>query len=83
MAELRTISDNKKRTFYNSQLNRTLPVLVEGRRSDNGMLKGYTNNYVAVLFDGPDNLLGSVANVRLLSLQDDTVLGERVDNHEN
>lgn len=83
VAELRTISDNKKRTFYNSQLNRTLPVLVEGRRSDNGMLKGYTNNYVAVLFDGPDNLLGSVANVRLLSLQDDTVLGERVDNHEN
>lgn len=83
VAELRTISDTKKHDFYTSQLHRTLPVLVEGRRSDQGQLKGFTNNYVAVLFNGPDNLLGSVTNVRLLSLQDGNVIAERVNNHEN
>lgn len=83
VAELRAISDNKKREFYTSQLDSTLPVLVESRRSGDGFLKGFTNNYVAVLFDGPDNLQGSETHVRLLSLQGDTVLGERVRNHEN
>ncbi len=83
VAELRAISDNKKREFYKSQLKSTLPVLVESRRSGDGLLKGFTCNYVAVLFDGPDDLQGSVTNVRLLTLQHDTVLGERVENHEN
>ena len=52
-------------------------------KSGDGFLKGFTNNYVAVLFDGPDNLQGSETHVRLLSLQGDTVLGERAKNHEN
>jgi len=83
VAELRTISDEKKKTFYESQLGRSLPVLVEGRRSKNGLLKGFTNNYVAVNFEGPDSLLNSMTHVRLLLIKDDSVLGERVDNYEN
>ncbi len=47
------------------------------------MLKGYTDNYIAVRFAGPDRLLNSLATVRLLSIKDNSVIGERVDYHEN
>jgi len=81
--ELRKLSDEKKISFYTSQLGSSWPVLVEGRRNKNGLLKGFTNNYVAVNFDGPDDLLGKVTEVRLLSIKDNSVLGERIDNYEN
>jgi hypothetical protein len=42
------------------------------------MLKGFTDNYIAVRFDGPDSLLNSVADVRLLLLKNDSVIGESI-----
>ncbi len=83
VAELRLISDAKKNAFYESQLQQTRPVLVEGRRDSDGMLKGFTDNYIAVRFAGPDSLLNSVTSVRLLIIRDNSVIGERVEQHEN
>lgn len=83
VAELRSISNDKRNTFYQSQLQQIRPVLVEGRRDSDGLLKGFTDNYIDVRFDGPDNLVNSVSSVRLLSVNDNNVIGERVDNHEN
>jgi threonylcarbamoyladenosine tRNA methylthiotransferase MtaB len=76
--QLRTLSDKKKNEFYQSQLNKIRPVLVEGQRDNDGMLKGFTDNYIAVRFDGPDSLLNSVADVRLLLLKNDSVIGESI-----
>ena len=83
VGELRSISNGKRNTFYQSQLQQIRPVLVEGRRDSDGMLKGFTDNYIDVRFDGPDNLVNSVSSVRLLSVNDNSVTGERVDNHED
>jgi threonylcarbamoyladenosine tRNA methylthiotransferase MtaB len=83
VVQLRSISDDKKNGFYQSQLQQIRPVLVEGRRDSDGMLKGFTDNYIAVRFDGPDSLLNSVAAVRLLLLKNNSVIGERVEHHEN
>jgi threonylcarbamoyladenosine tRNA methylthiotransferase MtaB len=83
VVELRSISDEKKNAFYQSQLYQIRPVLVEGRRHSDGMLKGFTDNYIAVRFDGPDSLLNSVTAVRLLLLKNNSVIGERVEHHEN
>ncbi len=83
VVQLRLISDKKKNSFYQSQLHRVRPVLVEGRRDYDGMLKGFTDNYIAVRFDGPDSLLNSVTTLRLLLLKDNSVIGERVEHHEN
>jgi threonylcarbamoyladenosine tRNA methylthiotransferase MtaB len=83
VAELRAISDAKKNDFYRSQLRQIRPVLVEGRRDGDGLLKGFTDNYIAVRFAGPDSLLNSVTPVRLLQLTDNNVIGERADHHEN
>ncbi|MFH0782785.1 MAG: tRNA (N(6)-L-threonylcarbamoyladenosine(37)-C(2))-methylthiotransferase MtaB [Pseudomonadota bacterium] len=76
VADLRQLSDTKKTTFCQSQLGRTWPVLVEGRKDASGMLKGFTANYIAVTFSGPDSLLHGVVPVKLLELQGTSVLGE-------
>ncbi|MBU1565635.1 MAG: tRNA (N(6)-L-threonylcarbamoyladenosine(37)-C(2))-methylthiotransferase MtaB [Proteobacteria bacterium] len=76
VASLRQLSDLKKTAFCQSQLGRTWPVLVEGRRDENGMLKGFTTNYIAVTFLGPDELRHGVVPIKLLELQGNSVFGE-------
>jgi threonylcarbamoyladenosine tRNA methylthiotransferase MtaB len=83
VAQLRSISDEKKIAFYQSQLSQIRPVLVEGQRDSDGLLKGFTDNYISVRFDGPDSLLNSITSVRLLLLEDNNVTGERITHHEN
>lgn len=83
VALLRRLSDEKKMAFYQSQLGCTRPVLVEGTRDSDGMLKGFTDNYIDVRFAGPDHLLNSITTVRLASLKDYWVIGEREDDYEN
>lgn len=80
---LRSISNEKKRAFYQSQLRQTRSVLVEGRRDSDDKLKGFTDNYIDVRFDGPDSLLNSVTSVKLLSVKDNSVVGERKKHNEN
>jgi len=78
VAVLRRLSDEKRTTFYQSQLGRTWPVIVEGRRDEEGLLQGFTANYVAVRFAGPDDLLHGLANVRLQKLHDNHIFGESI-----
>jgi threonylcarbamoyladenosine tRNA methylthiotransferase MtaB len=47
-AQLRSLSEKKKRAFYESQLGRTRPVLFESEIR-NGNMQGYTDNYVRVV----------------------------------
>ncbi|MDD5495639.1 MAG: tRNA (N(6)-L-threonylcarbamoyladenosine(37)-C(2))-methylthiotransferase MtaB [Candidatus Omnitrophica bacterium] len=45
---------------------RSVNVLVESRRDKNsGLLTGYSDNYIKVLFDGPDDLKGNIVPVRI------------------
>lgn len=79
VAALRQLSQEKTHLFYASQLGRTLPVLVEGRRNSSGQLKGFTGNYVSVCFSGPDALCNTIATVRLDRLDDNHVIGNQVE----
>ena len=79
VASLRRLSDDKKQAFYQSQLGRIRPVLVEGSRDKDGLLKGFTDNYIAVRFTGPDQLYNSITSVRLELLKDQWVLGTGTD----
>ncbi len=76
--ELRSLSDTKKRHFYSSQLGRKQNVLVEGTVDSTGRLKGFTDNYIAVRFDGPDSLLNTTTMVQLHSVENNFVLAKRV-----
>ena len=44
---LRILSEKKKMAFYQSQIGKTLPVLWE-HEEKNGMMFGFTDNYVRV-----------------------------------
>lgn len=74
--KLRNLSDSKKKLFYAKQLGRTLTLQVEGKRGKDGLLKGYTNNYTLVHFEGPDTLMRTTVKVLLLENKDQYVLGQ-------
>jgi tRNA A37 methylthiotransferase MiaB len=47
-------------------LHRRLDILVETRRDKmTGSLKGYSDNYIKVHFDGPDELMKSITPVKV------------------
>jgi len=83
VAELRTLGDQQREIFYRSQLGRTLPVLVEGRRDRDGLLQGFSSNYVAICFHGDDHLKNQVVRVRLQELNGPKVQGEVMTSDEN
>jgi threonylcarbamoyladenosine tRNA methylthiotransferase MtaB len=56
--------------IYRSKfLNKILDVLVEKKRDKNsGLLTGYSDNYIKVLFEGDDALMGKMVSLRLEGL---------------
>ncbi len=83
VAKLRELSDSRRDQFYKQQLGKIKTVLVEGKRDKDGHLKGFTDNYIAVRFDGPDVLLNNFATVKLESFHKNHVLGARVNKNES
>ncbi len=55
-ARLRELSDIKKNEFYNSQIGTKHTVIPETYNADNGLWKGWTENYVQVYFQAESNL---------------------------
>jgi tRNA-2-methylthio-N6-dimethylallyladenosine synthase len=75
---LHRLSDLHKRQTaeeYASFLNTPVEVLVE-KRNRNGQLKGRTSCWKKVIFDGPDNLVGSLQKVHLHSFNHETLVGK-------
>ena len=47
-------------------VDKTLDVLVETKRNtQTGMLEGYSKNYIKVLLNGPDSLMGEIVPVKI------------------
>ena len=76
VVELRQLSERKKMAFYQEHLGKTLPVLVEGKRDEQGFLHGFTDNYIEVRFPGEKNLINHVVEVFLREFQPTTITGE-------
>jgi threonylcarbamoyladenosine tRNA methylthiotransferase MtaB len=75
---LRTLSDLKKRSFFNSLKGKELAVLVQNRGAD-GALKGLSRNYAPVALNGPDSLLNTEVKVRVSAVFRDHLRGEVVE----
>lgn len=75
VAELRELGENKRDAFYLRQIHSTHAVLVEGKRDNAGLLKGFSDNYVPVHFQGGDELKNSVVSVQLTELNGAYVSG--------
>ncbi len=74
---LRDESQRKKQRFYSSFLHKTLPVLVEGKRDrKTGLLKGFSKNYIPLLLNGPDELMGKEIRGRVTEVRETVVYAE-------
>mgnify|MGYP003302620858 CR=1 FL=1 len=58
---LRELSDQKRAYFYERSVGQIRPVLVE--KSKNGILFGYTDNYIKTRIQGPISLENTIQNV--------------------
>ena len=58
---LHELSDQKKSAFYQNSVGKIKPVLVE--KNKNGMLYGYTDNYIKTRIQGPISLENTIQNV--------------------
>jgi threonylcarbamoyladenosine tRNA methylthiotransferase MtaB len=78
---LRALDRQRRRQFRLTMLGVTREVLVLGTRDRaTGWLTGLTDNYVEVLFDGPESLVGRVTTVRPTKLDGDRLRGVHDEN---
>ena len=67
---LRGLSVKKRRAFYESQLGSTRTVLFEGDNRE-GYITGFTENYVKIKMPWNPELVNTLREVKLLSIDDD------------
>ncbi len=71
--KLMEISNKKRLAFYRSFIGKQLNIVIEYKRdSSTGMLKGVSENYIPVLIDGGDELMGQLVKVRVTEVNNKT-----------
>jgi threonylcarbamoyladenosine tRNA methylthiotransferase MtaB len=70
---LHILSDKKKRAFYESQVGTTRSVLLESDE-DNGMMFGFTENYIKVKLPFDANLVNTFQTVTLTEIDRDQIM---------
>ena len=67
---LRSLSEKKRRIFYNSQINRVRPVLFESENKL-GYIYGYTDNYIKVRHPWNPKLSNRIVQAKLIEIDND------------
>jgi threonylcarbamoyladenosine tRNA methylthiotransferase MtaB len=75
---LRILSDKKKYAFYHSMIGSELEVLLEAE-NDNGMIKGFSSNYVRVALPFDEKLINTFVKVRVKEIRDGLAVSELVE----
>ena len=70
---LRILSAKKSRSFYEENLNTTLTVLFE-REHKNGIMYGFTSNYIKVKTNFDESLINQLLPVKLTDIDSDGVM---------
>lgn len=68
---LRSLSQSKKKQFYEKFVGRNVRVLVEEEKQ--GLLQGFTDNYVKVAFPGPTQLQNRFVDVTIDRICDENI----------
>jgi threonylcarbamoyladenosine tRNA methylthiotransferase MtaB len=72
---LRILSDKKKNYFYNQMVGKNLDVLFESEDAE-GIIKGFSSNYVRVKHKFDKDLENQICKVSVLGLENDLAYGE-------
>ncbi|NOX80751.1 MAG: tRNA (N(6)-L-threonylcarbamoyladenosine(37)-C(2))-methylthiotransferase MtaB [Deltaproteobacteria bacterium] len=75
VSQLRALGREKKLEFYRRHVGTIRQVLVERRNKKTGLLKGFSENYIPVQFQGPARLTGQVVAIRIDRLDKDEPFG--------
>lgn len=75
---LRILSDKKKNAFYKSLIGSELEVLFEAE-NDNGIIKGFSSNYVRVALPFDSRLINSFATVKVKEIKDGVAFAELIE----
>ncbi|HDO29473.1 MAG TPA: MiaB/RimO family radical SAM methylthiotransferase, partial [Desulfobacteraceae bacterium] len=73
--QLRDLGHEKKLEFYRRHVGTTRQVLAERHNKETGRLKGFSENYIPVQFQGPARLAGQVVAIRIDRLEIDEPYG--------
>jgi threonylcarbamoyladenosine tRNA methylthiotransferase MtaB len=75
--ELESIAAETSLRYKNSFIGRDISMLVENTRDKKtGKLCGYSDRYIRVLFDGPDNLMNEIVDVHVERVLPQFVMGK-------
>ena len=74
---LRKLSNQKKKNFYQSNINQIRPVLFESKNYD-GYIYGYTDNYVRVKTLWSKNLVDKIVNCKLIEVNDELTMKVKI-----
>jgi threonylcarbamoyladenosine tRNA methylthiotransferase MtaB len=72
---LTELGNQKARQFRESLLSQTVPVLVENSRDPQGRLRGYSDTYIPVAFEGSDEWMNRIVPVRVTEVSEQQVSG--------
>jgi tRNA-2-methylthio-N6-dimethylallyladenosine synthase len=78
LARLLAVLDEQQRDFNRAQEGRLLPVLFERRGRQGGQIGGRSPYLQAVHVDGPEHLIGQIAQVRITAAAKQSLTGELV-----
>jgi threonylcarbamoyladenosine tRNA methylthiotransferase MtaB len=74
---LRELGKKKSLDFKKSFLGKELEILVENTRDkDTNLLKGFSQNYIRVYFDGPNSLMKKILPLKIKEMKGERVYGE-------
>jgi len=72
---LRILSDKKKNAFYSEMIGKELEILFE-EPDENGMVKGFSSNYVRVSHPFSGNMTNNFSNIEVNRVEENICFGE-------
>lgn len=77
-AAMQAVANECESRFYEGCVGKIFEVLVE-KRNENGKLMGHAPNYCVTEFDGNDDMIKKISNVKILKYSDGMLIGESAD----
>ena len=75
VAQLKELDHKKRTAFYNKHIGTIHQVLAEGKKNQFKMLRGFTENYIPVFFQGSPSLQNKIVEVKIERTMDENVFG--------
>ena len=75
--QLNELSNQFKKDYYTSWINKKCHVIVE--RCENGNCSGYSSEYIPVIFKGNNSMIGNIVQVKINKVNDSMCIGSLED----